>query len=146
MTENKRYRVFKYHDCEEYGVSDDVAEYTLARFDNHFEAEGLCELLNELHEENRELQRHLDVMRSGALTDDKRIKELYNENEQLKRQMKKLESQLYCPYDSICIQCNNEYLVQKKEYYVSKCKKGYEQCSKVDVKYCDDFELKGDVE
>ena len=47
--------------------------------------EDLLELLNELHEENRELQRHLDVMRSGALTDDKRIKELYNENEQLKQ-------------------------------------------------------------
>lgn len=47
MTE-KRFRVFKYPDCKEYGVSDDVAEYTLARFDNHFEAEGLCDLLNEL--------------------------------------------------------------------------------------------------
>ena len=57
MTENKRYRVFKYPDCEEYGVSDDVAEYTLARFDNHFEAEGLCELLNELHEENQEFRK-----------------------------------------------------------------------------------------
>ena len=42
-------------------------------------------LLNQLYEENRELQRHLDVMRSGALTDDKRIKELYDENEQLKK-------------------------------------------------------------
>lgn len=42
--------------------------------------------LNELHEENRELQRHLDVMRSGALTDDRRIKELYDENEQLKQE------------------------------------------------------------
>ena len=59
MTENKRYRVFKYHDCEEYGVSDDVAEYTLARFDNHFEAEGLCELLNELHEENEQLKNNI---------------------------------------------------------------------------------------
>ena len=44
-----------------------------------------CNLMNELHEKNRELQRHLDVMRSGALTDDKRIKELYDENEQLKK-------------------------------------------------------------
>jgi hypothetical protein len=56
MTENKRFRVFKYPDCKEYGVSDDIAEYTLARFDNHFEAEGLCELLNELHEENQKLK------------------------------------------------------------------------------------------
>ena len=56
MTENERYRVFKYPDCEKYGVSDDVAEYTLARFDNHFEAEGLCELLNGLHEEKEWLE------------------------------------------------------------------------------------------
>lgn len=55
MTE-KRFRVFKYPDCKEYGVSDDVAEYTLARFDNHFEAEGLCELLNELHSENEQFK------------------------------------------------------------------------------------------
>lgn len=58
----------------------------------------IVELLNELHEENKELQRHLDVMRSGALTDDKRIKELYDENEQLKqrngRQAKRL-AELY---------------------------------------------------
>ena len=47
--------------------------------------DGLLELLNELHEENRALQRHLDVMRSGALTDDKRIKELYDENQRLKK-------------------------------------------------------------
>ena len=57
-----------------------------------------CNLMNELYEENRELQRHLDVMRSGALTDDKRIKELYDENEQLKqrndRQAKRL-AELY---------------------------------------------------
>ena len=47
-------------------------------------------LLNQLYEENRELRRHLDVMRSGALTDDKRIKELYDENEQLKQSNKEL--------------------------------------------------------
>ena len=75
-----------------------------------------------------------------------RLNTYAEENEQLKQQIKKLESQLYCPYDSICINCVNEYLVQKDKYYVSKCKKGHEQCSRTDVKYCDDFELKGDVE
>lgn len=48
-------------------------------------ADVIATAMNELHEENRKLQRHLDVMRSGALTDDKRIKELYDENEQLKQ-------------------------------------------------------------
>ena len=72
------------------------------------------------------------------------LNELSEENEQLKQQINKLEAQLHCPFDSICIKCNNEYLVQKGEYYVSRCKKGHEQCSKIYVRYCDDFELKGD--
>ena len=50
--------------------------------------------LNELHEKNRELQRHLDVMRSGALTDDKRIKELYDENKHLQQRNKRLEEKI----------------------------------------------------
>ena len=70
------------------------------------------------------------------------LNQLSEENEQLKQQIKRLEAQLYCPFDSICINCINEYLVQKDKYYVSKCRKGHEQCSKSDVKYCDDFELK----
>lgn len=90
------------------------------------------------------------LLESECVEDMRRLKDLLNElndeNEQLKQQIKKLESQLYCPYDSICINCVNEYLVQKDKYYVSKCKKGHEQCSRTDVKYCDDFELKGDVE
>lgn len=54
----------------------------------------VVDLLNTLYEENRELQRHLDVMRSGALTDDKRIKELYDENEQLKQREENLLSEI----------------------------------------------------
>ena len=68
------------------------------------------------------------------------LNKLNDENEELKSTIKKLEAQLYCPFDSICIKCNNEYLMQKEGYYVSRCKKGHEQCS-VDVKYCDDFEI-----
>ena len=66
---------------------------TQKREDLYFDKEFLdatlpkiTEWLNALHEENQALQRHLDVMRSGALTDDKRIKELYDENEQLKQE------------------------------------------------------------
>ena len=55
---------------------------------NHNNAVAFVDLLNEQHEEIKELQRHLDVMRSGALSDDKRIKELYDENEQLKKTIK----------------------------------------------------------
>lgn len=72
---------------------------------------------------------------------EKLLNKLHDENEQLKQQNKKLEAQLYCPSDSICIKCNNEYLMKKGKYYVSKCKKGHEQCSKTDVVYCDDFDM-----
>lgn len=84
MTENKRYRVFKYIDCEKYGVSDDVAEYTLARFDNHFEAEGLCDLLNELAEENEQLKQAISDWKGSYDELYQDIKILEKENEQLK--------------------------------------------------------------
>ena len=61
---------------------------------------------------------------------------LHEENQSLK-------AQLHCPFDSICAICSNEYLVQKDKYYISKCRKGHEQCSKTDVLYCDDFEKGG---
>lgn len=78
MTENKRFTL-AYEDYDWWAICDkeNPTELGISGLD-------VVELLNELHEENRELQRHLDVMRSGALTDDKRIKELYNENEELK--------------------------------------------------------------
>ena len=91
--------------------------------------------LNSLYNENEQLKDALNQR-----TDQ--CDNYYKENEQLKQQINKLEAQLYCPFDSICIKCNNEYLVQKEYYYVSKCKKGHEQCSKEDVKYCEDFEVK----
>ena len=75
------------------------------------------------------------------------VNELAEENEQLKQQIKKLEAQLYKIEDGVCDICNNMYLVQQGRYFVSKCKKGHDECSKMDLDYCDDFELKdGDVE
>ena len=56
MSENKRYRVFKYIDYDGYGASDDIAEYTLATFDNHIEAEVHCDRLNEQDEQIKELE------------------------------------------------------------------------------------------
>lgn len=58
-----------------------------------------------------------------------------------------LKAQLYCPFDSICARCQHEHLVHTGDkFYISKCRKGHEECSKGDVKYCNDFKLKGDVE
>ena len=60
-------------------------EFKQDEFPVYFCFHKIIDLLNEQHEEIKELQRHLDLMRCGALTDDKRIKELYDENEQLKQ-------------------------------------------------------------
>ena len=69
-------------------------EFRQDEFPVYFCFHKIIDLLNEQHEEIQQLQRHLDFMRSGALTDDKRIKELYDENEQLKKQIKKLKVDL----------------------------------------------------
>ena len=75
---------------------------------------------------------------ADALIDE--VNALYEENEQLK-------AQLYCNHDGgVCSICKHCYLEEQSLYYISKCKKGHEQCSKVDVKYCEDFEIKGDLE
>ena len=52
MTEN-RFRVFKID--EMYGVSDDKAEYTVAWDNSKLIMNNLCDLLNELNDENTRL-------------------------------------------------------------------------------------------
>ncbi len=67
------------------------------------------------------------------------LNELNDENEQLKQQL------LY-DGDDVCGICKHEYLTPSGDYFIGKCEKGHEECSKEDIKYCEDFELKGDVE
>ena len=49
----KRFRVFKID--EMYGVSDDKAEYTVAWDNSKLIMDNLCDLLNELNDENTRL-------------------------------------------------------------------------------------------
>lgn len=70
--------------------------------------------------------------------------DLLNEQEE---RINQLESQLYCTCDGgVCGICDNEYLEPVKSspygYYISKCKKGHSECSKSNLKYCEDFKLK----
>ena len=62
------------------------------------------------------------------------LNELYEENKRLKQQL------LY-DGDDVCGICKHEYLVPSGDYFIGKCKKGHKECSKEDIKYCDDFEL-----
>lgn len=64
-----------------------------------------------------------------------RLNESNKENQTLK-------AQLLCDIDEgVCSICNHQYLVESGEYYVAKCEKEHEECSKVSLKYCEDFEL-----
>ena len=69
------------------------------------------------------------------------LNELFNEIEQLKKENQKLKTQLLHG-DGVCDICKHEYLVKTGNYYVSKCKKGHEECSTIDLAYCGDFEVK----
>jgi hypothetical protein len=68
-----------------------------------------------------------------------RLNELNDENERLK-------VQLSADIDEgICYICKHQQLIEHKDmrgYYTAICEKGYLQCSKSSVRYCEDFEIK----
>ena len=66
----KRFRVFNFPDVDKFGVSDDVAEVTVAFCDKKWEADYLSDLLNELNNENEQLKQRNDRQA-------KRLAELY---------------------------------------------------------------------
>ena len=99
-----------------------------------------------IDEDNERCLARLDT-RMDALAWLEMYKMLSEENEQLKQTIKKLEAQLYCTFDSVCDICEYHYFLPRKNYYISQCRKEHTECGKEDIKYCDDFELKGgDVE
>ena len=63
------------------------------------------------------------------------ISDLEEENERLKQQL------LY-DGDGVCDICKHEYLTPSGDYFISNCRKGHEECSKEDLRYCTDFEVK----
>ena len=64
------------------------------------------------------------------------LNELNDENEQLK-------AQLYCDSnEGVCSICKHHYLEKTNMFYISKCEKGHEKCSKESVRHCEDFKLK----
>ena len=128
-----------------------VKKGTVSFWDNDkqviINASSILDLLNKFNDENEQLKSICQDHRDHAIDFKADCVRLEKENEQLKHQIKKLEAQLYKVEDGVCNICNNMYLVQQGRYFVSKCKKGHDECSKMDLDYCDDFELKdGDVE
>ena len=78
--------------------------------------------------------------------DDARLaRDLLNEQEEIileqKRKIKELTAQLQT--DDSCSKCKHEYLVKQDEgYFIAKCKKGHNECSKEDIRFCEDFDIK----
>lgn len=64
----------------------------------------------------------------------KELNKIYEENQELKAQIKYK--------DNICRICKYSYLIESGKYYIAKCNKRHEKCSKEDVKYCEDFKKK----
>ena len=73
----------------------------------------------------------------------KEMNELAEENQTLKAMLKNNVD------EGICNICKYFYLEVHKDmpqYYIGKCEKGHEKASKEDVKYCDDFDLKKELQ
>lgn len=90
-----------------------------------------------------------------VLVDEEELDMLVNKVNEQEVRIIQLEAQLYCTAEGgVCEICKHMYLEEHNDdvvlgkYYVSRCKKGYDKCSKDTLKHCEDFELKndGDVE
>lgn len=81
----------------------------------------------------------------GDALETEEICEKLNEQQatinKLKEENKQLRQQLLYEGDNVCSICKHEYLVPTGDYFIAKCKKEHKECSKKDIKYCEDFEL-----
>lgn len=75
--------------------------------------------------------------------DKKSIKEFIEKVNSIVKENGELKAQLYCDSnEGVCIICKHHYLEKGNIFYISKCEKGHEKCSKESVRHCEDFEVK----
>ena len=77
-------------------------------------------------------------------------KELYKDElleclNKLHEENLRLKTQLSYNGSDVCDICKHQYLVKTNNYYIAKCEKEHEECSKDYLKYCTDFEIKNEV-
>ena len=75
--------------------------------------------------------------------DKKSIKEFIEKVNRIVKENGELKAQLYCDSnEGVCSICKHHYLEKGNIFYISKCKKGHEKCSKESVRHCEDFKLR----
>ena len=68
--------------------------------------------------------------------------EIVNELNNLHEENRRLKSQLCYNGSDVCDICKHQYLAKSENYYIAKCEKGHDECSKDYLKYCKDFDIK----
>lgn len=99
-------------------------------------------ILNKLNNEIIYLNEENAKLLSERINDFEQFEETVDFCEKLKKENEKLKMELYYDGDSVCNICKHQYLVETEKYYVAKCEKEHEKCSKEDIKYCEDFKFK----
>ena len=124
MTE-KRFTYFKSKiGFGKQGIDDNLKGYT---FD--FTLDNVLDCMNDLSEENEQLKKDCTV--------------LICHNQEYRKENEQLKAQLYCDSEEgVCSICKHHYLEKGNIFYISKCEKGHEKCSKESVRHCEDFKLK----
>lgn len=108
---------------------------TKKEYDNTLKGiDDICDLANKLHEECQRLKQENAQFDILIKNNQLAYIDLEKENEQLK-------AQLLYDGEGVCNICKHQYLVENGKYYVARCEKEHEECSKVDLQYCEDFEL-----
>ena len=132
---DKRFTVPKNYRC----IQDNLTkEHYLC--EDKTEALNLTYLLNELYEENKQLKTQLQNTSDQRDEFHRGARENANRVGKLKKEIEQLKARLLYDGDDVCGICKHEYLVPSGDYFIGKCKKGHKECSKEDIKYCEDFE------
>ena len=126
MTEKRFY-------IEDEHIKDNLEAHNPFYVETYNEAKRFCELLNDLNQEVIDAEHYHTVVLENFKAISKDYNKLKEENEQLKQQL------LYDGND-VCSICKHQYLVPSGDYFIGVCKKEHKECSKEDIKYCEDFE------
>ena len=79
----------------------------------------------------------------GTFADKDGVEHIVDKLNAFQEENEQLKAQLYCDSDEgVCRICKHHYVEKGNIFYISKCEKGHEECSKEDLRHCKDFEIK----